>query len=615
MKKIILFFAITINMISVFAQKNDVWKKINVDNIDQSLLIRKTSYSERQQFFQVNISLIKQQLLVVNSRNSGLAGTLITFPNSNGDLENFMVWESSNFEAQLQLENPEIRAYIGKSVVDGATINFSMSPAGIQTFVSRPTDGSEFIEPYTKDNSIYVLFDSKTRTTGKLPFNCSTADKKLVEDLSNETQIARRSNNRLYKTMRLALSCVGEYGVYHGGNFAGTLAAMNATMARVNGCLEKDLALHLNIINNNNLVMYYNPATDPYSAVVGGNTPAGWNTEVQNTLSSVLGNEAYDIGHLFGQSGGGGNAGCIGCVCTDDNIADLTDTEKGSAYTSPSNGISQGDTFDIDYVVHEMGHQLGGNHTFSHNNEGSGVNVEPGSGSTIMAYAGITNYDVQQNSDDYFTYRSILQIQNNLAGLTCPVSVATQNTPPVVNAGLDYSIPAGTAYILKGTATDVDNDTMTYCWEQNDSATSVEAGPLSVVSPTKLRGPNYRSFNPTNSLNRYMPAYAKVLAGTLTSTSGWESVSTVARTSAVGKLKFTLTARDNNITALGGGQQTNTDSAFISSQAAYNATTVPPTGAGPFRMTSQNTTGVVWGVTIICSVAVVAQIPVVGVKV
>ena len=189
------------------------------------------------------------------------------------------------------------------------------------------------------------------------------------------------------------------------------------------------------VIANNNLVMYYNASTDPYSSGSVGSGGA-WNTELQNNLSTVLGNAAYDIGHLFGQSGGGGNAGCIGCVCEDDDVANLNDENKGSGFTSPSDGISQGDTFDIDYVVHEIGHQLGANHTFSHQSEGTGVNVEPGSGSTIMGYAGITSYDVQNNSDAYFTYRSILQIQNNLAGRTCSVDTPITNTPPVVDAGL-----------------------------------------------------------------------------------------------------------------------------------------------------------------------------------
>jgi hypothetical protein len=65
------------------------------------------------------------------------------------------------------------------------------------------------------------------------------------------------------------------------------------------------------------------------------------------------------------------------------------------------------------------------------------VNVEPGSGSTIMGYAGITtDYDVQASSDDYFAYVSILQIQTNLA-ITCPTKAMISNNPPVINAGAD----------------------------------------------------------------------------------------------------------------------------------------------------------------------------------
>jgi hypothetical protein len=119
---------------------------------------------------------------------------------------------------------------------------------------------------------------------------------------------------------------------------------------------------------------------------------------------------------MFGASGGGGNAGCIGCVCTNGS--------KGSGITSPNDGIPQGDNFDIDYVAHEVGHQLGANHTFSHSLEGTGVNKEVGSGITIMGYAGITSYDVAPHSIDIFHEASIAQIQANLATKSCPVTTS-----------------------------------------------------------------------------------------------------------------------------------------------------------------------------------------------
>ena len=575
MKKLLLFLAVALTFGQLSAQKN-AWKKVEQTSISQLEKIRTTSYSERQQLFQVDVNALKQVLTNASDRFSGNAGVVVEFPTIDGNIEKFQVWENSNFAPELQAQYPDIRAYSGKSLADNATINFSVSPAGVQTMVLRADSSSEFIEPYTKDNSVYVLFDSATRNTARLPFNCSTVDTALNEDILNNIG-TDRSDNQSYKTMRLALSCTAEYTTFFGGTIAGALGGMNATMTRVNGILEKDVALHLNIIPNNNLIIYTNANTDPYSPAGTGSAGA-WNLELQNNLTATIGSAAYDIGHLFGAAGGGGNAGCIGCVCVDP--VGSSDEAKGSAFTSPSDNIPQGDFFDIDYVVHEMGHQLGANHTFSHNVEGSGVNVEPGSGSTIMGYAGITDYNVQENSDAYFTYRSILQMQTRLATKTCPVSVAIVNTPPSVAAPADFLVPAGTAYVLKGIVSDAEGDNLTYCWEQNNSAPGSQSGANSVASPTKVTGPVYRSFLPKTTPDRYLPEYSKVLAGNLSSM--WESVSTVART-----LKFTLTVRDNNPT----GQQTSTDEVLISSSAPFNGAS----GVGPFQVTSQNATGIAWG--------------------
>lgn len=569
MKKFLLIAAIALSASQLSAQKN-AWKNVNPESVAQLQKIKNESYSERQQLLQVNVEAIKQKLSGATDKFSGNQGITVDFPNIDGQLEKFQVWENSNFAPELQAQYPDIRAYIGKAA-DGSTIHFSISPSGIQTMVLRPDRTAEFIEPYTKDRLTYVLFDSKTRTPNQLPFNCSTEDRAVNNGVIEQLGTEARSNNQSYKTMRLALSCTGEYGQYHGGTVAGALGGMNATMTRVNGILEIDLAIHLNIIANNNLVVYTNASTDPYSPAASLDN---WNLELQNTLTSTIGEANYDIGHLFGASGGGGNAGCIGCVCVDN--------QKGSGYTSPSNSGPEGDFFDIDFVIHEMGHQMGANHTFSHNVESAGVNVEPGSGSTIMAYAGITaGFDVQAHSDPYFTYRSILQIQTNMAPKTCPVSTPiTSNTAPVVTAPADFTVPSGTAYILKGLATDAEGDTLNYCWEQNNNASSAFDQAQSFCYETKAGGPNYRSFNPKTTPDRYLPEYSKVLAGTLSTQ--WESVSTISRV-----LRFSLTVRDNHV----GGWQTNTDEVLVTSALPFNGTT----GVGPFRITSQNTAGVLWG--------------------
>src|SRR4029079_14161624 len=189
------------------------------------------------------------------------------------------------------------------------------------------------------------------------------------------------------------------------------------------------------------------------------------NLQLQKALTANIGNANYDIGHMFGASGGGGNAGCIGCVCV--NPASSNSLAKGAGITSPADGVPKGDNFDIDYVVHEMGHQLGANHTFSMSLEGTGQNKEVGSGITIMGYAGITSQDVAPHSIDIFHATSIEQIQANLANKTCPVStdITGNNAAPVLGAVTNYTIPISTPFALTGSATDANGDPLTYCWE------------------------------------------------------------------------------------------------------------------------------------------------------
>lgn len=567
MKKHYLLFIFVFSLGQVLAQKNNAWSFFDSAKGITAERIRETEYSINQKLVQFNALQFQQQLANVPERASGQAGVEIVLPNVKGGFETFRIWESSNFEPALQAAYPNIRAYIGSGVTDPtATLHMSFSPAGIQTMVFRADTGSEFIEPYTKDASIYVAFDSQSRIAGQLPFNCSTQDVALVNDLGRDATVTNRANTQVYKTMRLALSCTGEYGAYFGGT-AGALAAMNATMTRCNGVFEKDLAIKLLLIANNTAVIYTNASTDPYSPASTG-TGGAWNTELQNTLTSVIGDANYDIGHLFGATGGGGNAGCIGCVC---------DTGKGSGYTSPADGIPQGDNFDIDYVAHEMGHQMGANHTFTHTAENNTVNMEPGSGSTIMAYAGIGGggTDMQMHSDDYFHYRSILQIQSNMASKTCPVSTSIASTnprPTVTTQGASFSIPISTAFKLSGSATDDTNNGLTYCWEQNNDATTV-GGTSTFPSPTKTDGPNFRSLPPVSTGVRYMPKFSDVLNGNLVNT--WETVSSVART-----LSFTLTVRDN---VIGGGQ----------TQTAATTVSVINTGAA-FAITSPATDNVSW---------------------
>jgi hypothetical protein len=392
--------------------------------------------------------------------------------------------------------------------------------------------------------SSYSVYTSSDKIASLSKFECkviATAHKDLDKSLAARPN----ADDGKLRNFRLALSVTGEYTSYFGGTKALALAAINNSMTRVNGVFEKDFGVHMNLISNNDLVIYTSASSDPYSVASTGSNGA-WNQELQTTLTNVIGSANYDIGHLFGASGGGGNAGCIGCVCK--NPTTSAPLGKGSGFTSPGDGIPSGDNFDIDYVAHEMGHQFGGNHTFTHSNEGTGVQMEPGSGSTIMGYAGITNLDVQPHSDPYFHAISIQQVTNYIKTTTCQTTTVTGNAIPTTNAGLDYTIPKSTPFMLTGVGTDANGDVLTYNWEQMNSQSTAAA-----PSATKTTGVNYRSYNPTTSPIRYFPKMSSILTGA-TTTAGSEitveALSSVART-----LNFRLTVRDNRA----GGPANNSD--------------------------------------------------------
>ncbi|HEX3167394.1 MAG TPA: zinc-dependent metalloprotease family protein [Chitinophagaceae bacterium] len=561
-----------------FSQSDRFWSANNGDrnNIPTDKAVRRLTYPKEFKLFNLNLEPLRQELFSVVDRSSKHS-TVITLPNANGELERFEIYEASNFEPDLQAKFPEIRAYSGKGITDQhATVKLSISPQGIQTMVFRTDRENEFIEPYSNDHSVYSIYRSH-RDKGKLAWACSTQEQQLSSEINSA--IAGRtegSSTGQIKTMRLAQSCNGEYSNWFGATSSSqvglVLAAFNATLARCNGVYEKDLAVHLNLIANTTAVIYYNPSTDPYT------TLSSWNKQLQTTLTNVIGEANYDIGHMFGASGGGGNAGCIGCVCVNGS--------KGSGITSPADGIPQGDNFDIDYVVHEVGHQLGANHTFSMSLEGTGQNKEVGSGITIMGYAGITSQDVAPHSIDIFHETSIAQIQANLANKTCPVSTSmTANHAPVIAATSNYTIPISTPFALTGSATDPENDALTYCWEQNDNSTT--SGTSSVASPTKSTGPNWLSFTPSTSGTRTFPKLQTIQAGLNVSGplpggdagANTEALSSVSRT-----LNFRLTVRDNKPYVAG---------STIGQTAFADVVVTVTNTAGPFAVTAPNT-AVTW---------------------
>ncbi len=484
--------------------------------------------------YSLNADQLRQNLKDAPARFSNGKGVIISLPTANGSLEKFRVWEFSNMAPELQARYPEIKSYVGTALEDPTVyLRFSLSPVGFSSMITR-SGISEFIEPYTEDRTVYAVFDSNARREqGKEPFECSVIDE--AEKNNGEKNNAANKKLAGFNIFRLALSCTGEYAQYH-LTAAGTpatatdvqkkavvLAAMNASLTRLNGVFEKDLSFHFNLIADNDILIFLDAASDPYTN--------GGPNEAHAQISARIAAENYDMGHLIDRKGGNGSAG-VGVICNNNS--------KGAGWTA--HNFPEGDKFDIDYVAHEMGHQLGAGHSYTYRSSQADQKVEPGSGSTIMAYTGITTLsDVQFNSNDYYHTNSITQIRNKLNSLTCGVNTPFADAAPNINAGLDYTIPKSTPFVLKATTTDVANAAYTYVWEQTDQAAAAQigAGDISAAYPAKPTGPTFRSFTPVNSLVRYFPDFNKVLAGVLSTR--WEAVSSIAR-----GLNFAVTVRNNN---------------------------------------------------------------------
>lgn len=562
MRKILLMVTAMVMAVTLgYAQQRTLWTPSSEPPTEKQVQSSRSKPSAYR-VYELDMAALNATLQAAPVRGNALGrnDVIVNFPNAEGGLERYRVMEASVLHPELEAKYPGIKSYAGQGIDDPtATIRFSVSKQmGFHGMVLSSQQKTYYIDPLSTDKKIYTVYkrESLTRVND---FECLTNEDGHQASLGRESTNGRTNDKKL-KRYRLALSCTAEYGNIFAGSTgtdaekkARILAQMNITMTRVNGVYEKDLAITMQIVANNDLIMYYgSTSADPWSGE--------YNTKTQQVIDAAIGNANYDIGHNFNTSGGG-NAGCIGCVCTTGS--------KGSGYTGRADPT--GDAFDIDYVAHEMGHQFGGYHTQSSSNcrSGSGTTeVEPGSGSTIMGYAGICNTNVQSNSDAYFAYVNIRDISANVQGGAssgCAVVVNLTNNPPTVNAGLDYTIPKSTAFVLKGQGSDPDGDALVYCWEQNDPE-----NPNSSAAPTSTRtvGPMFRSLTPVSSPDRYMPKISDVVNNNLTPT--WEVIPSVART-----LNFSLTVRDNKA----GGGQTSDDLMRVT----VNGT------AGPFVVSAPNT--------------------------
>lgn len=510
--------------------------------------------------FYMDVDHILAQMQGVASRSGDKSGfeALINLPHPDGTLHEYTSVSNETMHPGLAAKFPEIGSFDGYNQ-NGTRVKWDVTPHGLHAMIMKQGESTIFIDPLFKgNNDYYIVYAKKDFTTDKnmdCSFNSDVNN--LKSKLKPTSGTIKTFGTCELRTYRLALAATVEYSTFHGGTIALAQAAQVTTMNRVNGVFELDMAITMEIVANNNLIVYAsNP--DPYT----NGTPGTMINQNQTNCDNVIGSSNYDIGHVFGTNSGG-LAG-LGVVCANGN--------KARGVTGSAAPV--GDPFDIDYVAHEMGHQFGANHTQNNNcNRNNATAVEPGSASTIMGYAGICAPNVQNNSDDHFSGKSLEEIHTEImsGGHQCEVITQLTNNAPVIvstNASGGITVPASTPFVLTCNATDADNDPMSYNWEQMDNQVSTQP-PVA----TSTGGPNFRSLPSQLSPSRYFPNLVDLANG---GPFTWEVVPSVSRT-----MNFRVTVRDN---APGpGGCNDHED-----------VTVTVDGGSGPFVVTYPSATGIVW---------------------
>jgi len=550
--------------LSINAANAAFWQAEDISNRSDS------SNSPTIQYFSNDQQGLRTFLSNVPQQHSGQS-LEIELPMPDGSLTRFSIQESSIMAPELAATFPQIKSYKVLGIDDpAASGRVDMSPKGFRGMIYT-SQGRVFIDPVIPNSSANRYLSRAGETTSAdRKFHCGThsleGNQAFLQQLRFSTNNRTAPANRVPGSLieyQLAVAATQEYVAAVGGTLMTAMSEINTAINRVNEIYNRDVGVQLILVGNNNLVID-----------VGGTSPlAGNNSDGfsllglnQTWVDAQIGTGSYDIGHVF--STGGGGVARLGSVC------DVSAKAQGvTGLPNPT-----GDMFYIDFVAHEIGHQFGAEHTFNgtegscgpNRSTGGSVSFEPGSGSTIMSYAGICSTEnIQLFSEATFHAGSIDQINSFVSGAgICgvPAVIAPANTEPTANAGQDFVIPKGTPFQLEGTGSDVDaGDTLTYQWDQMDAGTETDEDTLG-----QDLGDNalFRSYAPQASASRHLPALGTQVNNQKDLS---ETLPCLAR-----DVNFRLTVRDGN-----------------SGQATDNVALTVDESAGPFKITSPNSAALI----------------------
>ena len=353
------------------------------------------------------------------SARSSQSDIYIDLPDGSS-VKTYKVHKTSVLSTEIARRYPQIQTYSGYAIDNpNQQVSFTWSPAGLAAILEEGFDYT-FVQPTDKRGKNHKAYH-RNDILESIHFDCTTSGITMKAPLKEGSATQRNSyeSEHTLRTIRIAVATTSSFTQFFGGKTQ-TLAQIVSTIQRANQVYRSQMSIQFQLVTGEETLIEHR-RDDNLSSYINQN----WSgSQLQKFLDDRVGSANYDVGHLFhNTTNSNGNAGCIGCVCDDNS--------KGKAFSAGNLGSMDIDRFDIDFFCHELGHQMGANHTHNLQNEGYGVQVEPGSGSTIMGYAGITgNNDVQSRTDPYFNHVSVRQIVDYIKKQSCPTTEDIVNTPP-----------------------------------------------------------------------------------------------------------------------------------------------------------------------------------------
>jgi hypothetical protein len=364
-------------------------------------------------FFSADILLLIQTLSQapdIEQKELNLSGTPLSIPLPNGQFLYLHAYRYQMMAPELAKAFPDIQTYkLFNSDNTNLVGHIDITPRGFHGMI-QTEQGIVYIDPVASERNVIPQHYRVFRIKNKAAQQCTLIkEESSGEIFSTQNNILARQNGALLRKYRLAVMTTGEYAAAVSSDSLNpsrseTLAAIVTAINRVNQIYTRDFAIQLDLVANNDSLIFLNGTTDPFN----GNATHDINI-ITSEINNIIGSSSYDIGHLFTVNGGG--LAYFKSTCNN--------SIKGGALTGVNANNLKSDAFYVDYVAHEIGHQFGANHTFNGTTGACGGNrnastaYEPGSGSTIMAYAGICGAEnLQFESDPYFHAGSIEEVLN-----------------------------------------------------------------------------------------------------------------------------------------------------------------------------------------------------------